>query len=140
MSLRLARQHRWTIDLALGAVLVSGIAWLCLDRDDLTDAWRPLLRQDVRVHALSGVVVVFLAGTLWFLHMRRAWRSHRNRVAGGATFVLLALLVASGFALGYSGGGDQRVWIARAHWLGGFAGAVVYVLHRLRGASTRPPF
>ncbi|HEY7902277.1 MAG TPA: hypothetical protein VIH36_02400 [Casimicrobiaceae bacterium] len=63
----------------------------------------------------------------------------RVRADAAATFVLLALLVISGFAPGYLGGGDQRVWIARAHWAGGFAGAVLYILHRLRGPATRPP-
>ena len=137
MSLRLARQHRWTIDIALGAVFISGIAWLWLDRDNAPDTWHTWLRQDARVHVLAGLAIVFLVGSLWFLHVRRAWRSHRNRVAGATTFALVTLLVATGYALGYLDGEASRVWIARVHWIGGVACAIAYVTHRMRGAATR---
>jgi cation transport ATPase len=139
VSLRLARRHRLAIDATLAALLVSGIAWLALDRDDAGDAWRTVLHNDVRLHALAGLVIVYLVGTLWLLHIRRAWRSHRNRVAGVSTLSLMVLLVATGYALGYADAGASRAWIARAHWIGGLVAAAVYIAHRLRGAATRPP-
>ena len=139
MSLRLAPRKRLAVDWTLGILLLTGLVWLATDRDDAGDAVRAILRNDARLHAAAGLAIVYMAGTLWLAHVRRAWRSHRNRVAGTVTFALLALLVATGYALGYFGGEASRVWIARAHWIGGMACAVAYVAHRLRGAATRPP-
>ena len=140
MSLRLAPRQRLSIDITLAVVFASGVAWLALDAGDaMSDTAREWLRNDVRVHALAGLACIWLVGTLWLVHIRRAWHNHRNRVLGSATFTLLVVLIATGYALGYLGGEAQRAWIARAHWILGLAGAVVYLAHRWRGPRTRPP-
>ncbi len=138
MSLRLGRRYRLAIDSVLVVVLVSGIAWLLLDRDDALDSGlRPWLRTAVRLHALAGLGCVYGVGTLWFIHVRRAWRSHRNRVAGITVFVLMTVLIATGYALGYlTDEGNHRL-VARLHWIGGLLAALAYSVHRVRGAATR---
>jgi cation transport ATPase len=138
MSLRLSRRQRFAIDTALALVALSGVAWLLLERPDALDpAPRAWLRQDVRLHAFAGLAVVYAAGMLWLVHIRRAWRSHRNRVAGVTTLVLLAWLVLTGYALGYFTDDATHVLVARAHWIAGLAAIAIYVTHRLRGAQTR---
>ncbi|MBS0319076.1 MAG: hypothetical protein JSR18_00920 [Proteobacteria bacterium] len=139
MSLRLARRHRLAVDCVLGAVLITGVAWLLLDGGDALDSERRLwLRNAVRLHALAALATVYLIGTLWFMHIRRAWRTHRNRVAGVATFVVLALLVATGYALDYLTGEAEHATMARMHWIAGLMAVAFYVVHRVRGAATRP--
>ena len=139
MSLRLAYRHRLAIDCVLALVLVSGIAWLVLDRGDAMDVPdRGLLHATVRVHALVGLACVYVVGTLWFMHVRRAWRSRRNRVAGSAFLGLMAALAASGYALGYLTDETDHVVVARVHWIVGVAAACIYVVHRWRGARSRP--
>lgn len=138
MSLRVPRRQRVAVDTVLSAVALSGVAWLLLDRPDALDAApRWWLRQDVRLHALAGLAFVYVAGVLWLTHVRGAWRSQRNRVAGVATFALLLLLVASGYALGYFVDEGTRVLVARMHWVAGLAAVAAYIAHRLRGARTR---
>ncbi len=139
MSLRLARRHRLGVDVVLGAVLVTGVAWLLLDGGDALDTARRLwLRNAVRLHALAAIATIYVLGTLWFMHVRRAWRTHRNRVAGVATAVAMTVLVATGYALDYLTGEASHLTVARVHWIAGLAAAVVYVVHRVRGASSRP--
>lgn len=139
MSPRLARRHRITVDAVLALLAASGVAWLLLDRADALDPTpRWWLRQDVRVHALAGLAFVYLAGMLWLVHVRRAWHTRRNRVAGCVTFALLGLLTATGYALGYLVDEGSRTWVARFHWIAGLLALAVYVAHRFRGAATRP--
>ncbi len=139
MSLRLARGHRRAVDAVLALVAASGVAWLLLDQGDALAAGpRWWLRQDVRVHALAALATLFVAGTLWLAHIRRAWRARRNRLAGSFVVALLGALAGSGYLLGYFGDERAHAVIARIHWLGGLAATLVYVLHRLRGPRTRP--
>jgi hypothetical protein len=139
MSLRLAYRHRLAIDIVLALVLASGIAWLLIDRGDTMEApERALLHTAVRVHALAGLACVYVVGTLWFMHVRRAWRSQRNRVAGSLFFALMATLIATGYALGYLTGEGNHLAIARLHWIAGLVAACVYLVHRWRGPMTRP--
>jgi hypothetical protein len=77
-------------------------------------------------------------GTLWFMHVRRAWRSQRNRVAGSVFLALMATLIASGYALGYLTDERNHLVVARLHWISGLTAACVYLVHRWRGALTRP--
>jgi hypothetical protein len=138
MSLRLPRRQRVAVDTVLSLLVLSGIAWLLLDRPDALDpAPRWWLRQDVRLHALTALAFVYVAGMLWLVHVRRAWRSHRNRVAGVATFTFLLMLVVTGYALDYFVDDRSHAVVARAHWIAGLIGVVAYVAHRLRGARTR---
>jgi hypothetical protein len=140
MSLRLSPRLRRAVDVVLAVVTVSGIAWLWLDRGEAVDvAARGWLRQDVRLHAIAALATVYVAGMLWFLHVRRAWRSHRNRLAGVATFTLLAFLVASGYVLDYFTDEGSHALVARAHWVAGLLAFAAYLAHRWRGARTRPP-
>jgi cation transport ATPase len=140
MSLRLTRRLRISVDVVLTLVSASGIAWLLLDRGEALDvAARGWLRQDVRLHAIAALATVYTAGMLWFLHVRRAWRSHRNRVAGIATFALIAFLVGSGYVLDYFTDETSHALIGRAHWLSGLVAVAAYLGHRWRGARTRPP-
>src|SRR5579864_1298096 len=139
MSVRLGRRHRLAIDATLAVLLATGVAWLLLDRDDASDAAHALLRNDARVHAFAGLACVYLIGTLWLLHIRRAWRNRRNRTAGALTFGLTLSLVATGYALGYATGDVSHLLIARAHWIAGLACAAVYIAHRLLGPRSRPP-
>jgi cation transport ATPase len=140
MSLRLSRRLRLTVDIVLAVVTASGVAWLWLDRGDAVDvATRGLLRQDVRLHAIAAVATIYVAGMLWFLHVRRAWRSHRNRVAGVATLCLVAFLVLSGYVLDYFTDEASHGVVARAHWLAGLVAVAVYLAHRWHGARTRSP-
>ena len=142
MSLRLARRQRLAVDTALALLAVTGVAWLGLDRPDALDpAPRWWLRQDVRLHAFAALGFVYLAGMMWLLHVRRALRSHRNRAAGIATFALLLLIVASGYALDYFVDDATHALVARSHWIAGSIAVIVYVLHRVRGRRSRiaPP-
>jgi cation transport ATPase len=139
MSLQLAYRHRVAVDIVLALVLASGIAWLLLDRGETMDtADRAVLHTVVRIHALAGLGCVYVVGTLWFMHVRRAWRSHRNRVVGSAFLALMAVLIASGYALGYLTDEGNHLVIARLHWIAGLAAACVYLAHRWRGVTTRP--
>lgn len=141
-SLRLGWRHRIAVDATLAAVLATGVLWLALDPGDSAEAIsvgaRRALKADAALHALAGLLALVALGTLWAVHIRRAWRSGRNRVAGSATFAILVGLAATGWALGYAGGAVAHDAIARAHWIGGIAGVAVYVTHRVRGPGTRP--
>lgn len=139
MSLRLSRRHRYAIDSVLALLLLSGLAWLGLDRGDALDvALGTWLRADTRVHAAAGLAIVFLVGTLWLVHLQPWWRSQRNRLPGALALAGLALMAVSGYALGYLVDEAGHAWMGRLHWIAGVAGAVCYVWHRVQGPRTRP--
>lgn len=141
-SLRLGRRHRIAVDAALATILVTGVLWLALDPGDSAEAIsagaRRVLKTDAALHALAGLLSMVALGTLWSVHIRRAWRSGRNRVGGSATFAAFVAMAATGWALGYAGGAVPHDTIAHIHWIGGLVGTAVYLAHRLRGAGTRP--
>lgn len=140
---RITPRHRRFVDATLATLLATGVLWLLLEPGDSAEAMsvaaRGAWRADVALHTLAGLAGLVALGTLWLVHIRRAWRSRRNRVAGTATLALFVALAVTGWALGYASLGMPHEAIARMHWIGGFVAAAVYLVHRWRGTRTRDP-
>jgi hypothetical protein len=92
----------------------------------------------VLLHVAAAWLLIFLAGALWSLHMRRGWRGRRRRGSGASLASLLGVLALS--ALGVSYAGDDALTNAAAylHLGAGLALLGLLLRHALRGRRLRP--
>ena len=88
------------------------------------------------VHGLSSLVVLGILGSVLPHHVRAAWRADRNRLLGGVSLAVMAVLSLSG-ALLYYGGEESRDATILAHWWAGFGLTVFFPLHVLLGRHRR---
>ena len=87
------------------------------------------------------MVTLMLFGALLPVHVNRAWRGKRNRVSGTIMVTLNAVLVATSFALYYTGSEALRPWMSDLHIATGLCLPAVLVAHIVlgrRGSSQQP--
>jgi hypothetical protein len=101
---RMSTRQRIAVYLVMGGVWVTGCAWLILDRffaargpfGATLHPWQPGM---LLLHALIGILSVYLLGWVSARHALRWWRWGHRRRSGGAFAFSLAVLTVSGFAL-----------------------------------------
>jgi hypothetical protein len=134
--LRLEASFRWTVYGVAAALFVTGAAWLAADAlkdGPRGDAWQEIGANLLMVHGGAAMAMLMVLGALIPVHIRRGWRARKNRLSGGAMVTLNGLLIATAFALYYSGSELMRPWISDAHIAAGFALAALIVIHPLIG-------
>jgi cation transport ATPase len=127
------RHKRW-LYLIASVLFLSGTLWWLADiaserqwpGANLTHASKPFL---LKIHGGFAMAFLFMLGTLWPNHIRRAWQAGQNRRSGVTLLAWLAALTATGYGLYYLGDEHLREWTAKAHdALGGLA-LVVLLAH-----------
>lgn len=93
------------------------------------DAWQTIAADLLMLHGGAAMAILMLFGALVPLHLRRAWRSGRNRLSGPAMIGTNAALIATGFGLYYAGSDLLRPWISDIHIIVGFALPALLILH-----------
>jgi hypothetical protein len=109
---------------------VHFLAWPAMARaamEGLPSPWEHPLMQ---LHGLGVFLMLFMAGRVSVLHVKRGWRLQRHRLSGGATVVALFLLVLSGYALFYLIPDDWRDQLGLLHAAVGFVCVAVLWWHR----------
>lgn len=136
-AMRLPRWQRRLAYAAFAWVGLSGIAWLIAHYALAGDfgAEHPLAHWSLVVHGVGAYLLLWLAGSLWPLHMRPAWRIGRNRSTGVLMSTLLAVLAASGLWLYYGAAGREAVSLI--HWAIGLALVPMLVIHLVVGRRAR---
>lgn len=137
-SVALPRWQRHTVWWACSLLWFSGLVWLALywllpevgadglPADQSAKLWA------MRLHAACALATVFVVGSLLPVHMRTAWRVHRNRLSGLANLLVFGVLLLSGYALWYVSEGTLRQGSAWLHWgLGMGALPLLWWHHRL---------
>ena len=139
--MRLDPRFRGALYAAFAVLTVTGAVWLLADwrKDPMSpDPWQAMAADMLMLHGGAAMATLMLLGALVPLHVRRAWRSGRNRMTGPAMAVVNAALIASAFGLYYAGSETLRPWISDAHIVVGFALPAVLLVHVWLGRRTRP--
>lgn len=141
-AIRLEAWHRRSIYAVMGALAGSGVLWLlfhfCLrTQTQWGVAPHPLERWWLRLHGLAAMLTLLALGSLISTHIRPAWLHSRNRLSGPSLAVLLALPIATGYALYYFGGEQARPLISVVHWLLGLAVVALLLVHASIGRAIR---
>ena len=142
-SLRLSRWHEWLIYAISGLLLVTGGAWLLLDRfgkvnGEFGPEPSPALPWLLLVHGAAAYAFAIAAAMLIPVHMRLGWNSGRNRRSGLLLVGISLFLILGGLALYYSTAEGFRSAATLSHWVVGLAMPVLIVLHLVRGKKSRP--
>jgi len=142
-SLKLPRWHEWLIYAISGVLLVTGGAWLLLDRfgrvnGEFGPEPSPALPWLLLIHGAAAYGFAIAAAMLIPVHMRLGWNSGRNRRSGLLLVGVSLFLVLTGLALYYSTAEGFRSAAILFHWLVGLAMPGLIVVHLIRGKKSRP--
>jgi len=92
----------------------------------------------LRVHGAFAFLALWTGGLLWGVHVVRAWKRGHHRWSGGALFIVLSILIVTGYLLYYVGNEGARNIISWIHWILGLAIPVAYLIHRIAKQNSRP--
>ena len=137
--LRLEPRFRGALYAVASALLVTGAAWLLVDRlkpIDLTEMWQRAAASLLMLHGGAAMLMLLLLGALVPMHVAVAWRRGKNRVTGSMMVVSNAMLIATAFALYYSGSESWRHQASLLHIGFGLGLPLLWALHVWRGKRT----
>jgi hypothetical protein len=117
-SFRLSRPLKAVVDLAFGALLLTGAALMFADRLPENWSWEKMPALSRKIHGAAAMLALVVLGALW-PHVKRGWKAAKNRFSGVALIGLNGFLVATGYGLYYAADEDFRAWLSRWHgWIG----------------------
>jgi hypothetical protein len=130
----MARRPRLAVYLLVGALWLSGCAWLCLDnffarRGPFGMAAHPLEPPMLLAHGVIAILSMYLFGWITARHVLRWWSAGLRRVSGGALAAFIVLLVVSGFALFFLTDDQWQHAAALTHDVLGVAVALFAIQH-----------
>lgn len=136
----LSRRRRWIAYATLGALWLTGVAWLVLRygmqrHGEFGPTPHPLQPWVLRAHALFAFATMWLGGWLWVVHIAPNWRRGHRRASGIVTVAALLALIASGYLLYYVADDRWRLSVSTLHWAIGLlaiAPVLVHLLHDRR--------
>ncbi|CAF0695897.1 hypothetical protein [Candidatus Methylacidithermus pantelleriae] len=118
--------YKLILFLTLALLWMSGMLWVlfqdprvfgAVGRPESVDAARSML---LALHGLGAFLFLALLGSLFPLHIAKAWRAKENLPSGVILLGSVLLLVLTGYALYYAGSETGRRLASRSHiWLGG---------------------
>ena len=139
--MRLDRWFRGALYAALATLVATGAAWLLADwaKDHFDpDPWQAIAADMLMVHGGTAMVTLIMLGALVPLHVRRAWRSGRNRLTGPTMVAANSILIVTAFGLYYAGSDALRHWTSDVHIVVGFALPAGLIVHVWLGRRSRP--
>ena len=142
-SLRLPRWHEWLVYAIASLLVVTGIAWLLLDRfgkvnGEFGPEPSPALPWLLLIHGAAAYGFAIIAAMLIPVHMRLGWNAGRNRRSGLSLVGISLFLVLTGLVLYYSTAEGFRSTSSLVHWMVGLALPPLIVIHLVRGKKSRP--
>lgn len=122
----------------LALTWVSGTAWWLLDRfggrpGEFGPEPHPLQSPLLAFHGLAAFAAAIVLGGVWG-HITAGWSARHQRASGVTLTVLSLALIATGWALYYTGDDVLRHRTALAHLALGLAWPLGWFLHK-RGAG-----
>jgi hypothetical protein len=142
---KLPRWHEWSIYLTFGLLVVTGVAWLILDRwvrieGEFGPEHHPAEHIMLIFHGFAAYALLIVAGALIPVHIKLGWSIRHNLKSGIAVGAALVILSFTALSLYYFSGEGLRGLTSIGHWLVGIAAVPVLAIHVIRGrAVTRPP-
>ena len=138
--MRLDPVFRRTLYAAFAVLVLTGAAWLLADwrKDPLDpDLWQAVAASSLMLHGGAAMLTLLLLGALVPLHIRRGWRSGRNRLTGPTMITVNAVLIITAFGLYYAGSDTLRPWVSDLHIVIGLALPPALLAHVWLGRRTR---
>ena len=135
----LESRFRGALYAVASALLVTGTAWLAVDRlkpIDLAETWQKTGAYLLMLHGGVAMLMLLLLGAVIPLHVAVAWRRGKNRVTGSMMLSSNALLIVTAFALYYTGSETWRHQASILHIGFGLGLPVLWALHVWRGKRT----
>jgi hypothetical protein len=140
-ALQLDDRFRWGLYGIFSVLLATGAAWLIADalkESPSGDFWQGISASLLMIHGGAAMVTLVLLGALIPVHVRRAWRSRRNRPTGVVMATANTLLVVTAFGLYYAGSDTWRPWISDVHIAIGLVFPALIFIHVLSGRRRGP--
>lgn len=140
--MRLEPRFRGSLYAAFTLLTITGAVWLLADwrKNPLEpDLWQDIAPMMLMLHGGAAMAALMLLGALVPVHIRRAWRSGRNRLTGPIMVAVNAVLIATAFGLYYAGSDTVRPWVSDLHIVVGVALPVALLGHVWLGHRTRQP-
>ena len=133
-GMRLPAWQRRSFHGVCGVLFVSGVAWLAAHFflrpvNEFGVAVNPLEPWSMKLHGAAAMAVLWLVGSMLYLHIRRGLALRRNLLAGWSMIGLLGLLTLTGYALYYIAGEDSRPVWSVLHWIAGLLLPALVWLH-----------
>ena len=135
---RLPRWQELAVYLTLGALLVSGVAWLVLDQwvrleGEFGPEHHPAQHWLLIGHAVFAYGALIVAGAMIPVHIKLGWAIRRNRESGTVLAATLTVLAVTALGLYYVGEEVARHWTSVVHWIVGLLLLPAILVHAIRG-------
>jgi Ni,Fe-hydrogenase I cytochrome b subunit len=134
-SSAIPEKRRYLIYLIAILTLTTGAVWLIfhyfvrsVDQFGFENP-HPFQRPWLVAHAWAGLCAVWMFGVLWPSHIKKAWRRGLRLVTGSTVFLMILILIVTGYALYYIGDDKFRETISLLHWIIGIIAAVQFWIH-----------
>jgi hypothetical protein len=115
-KLRLSLFSEFFVYLIFGILWVTGVAWMVFQAR--LDEGNQALSLMLKLHGGAAMVSLILLGAL-INHMRKGWKSRKNRTSGLTLVLAILFLVVTGYGLYYAGDEQLRSLISQWHaWIG----------------------
>jgi hypothetical protein len=133
-KLRLSLFAEFFVYLVFGILLITGVAWMvCQASPDEGNHFSSLM---LKLHGAAAMVSLILLGAL-INHMRKGWKSRKNRTSGLTLVLVILFLVVTGYGLYYAGDEQLRSLISQWHTWIGLGIVLLLPVHVLIGRTLR---
>jgi hypothetical protein len=135
---RLPPWQEWSVYVAFGLLIATGVAWLLLDSfvrvaGDFGPEHHPAQQWTLIAHGVAAYAFLIVAGAMIPVHIALGWKTRRNLGSGLTLAGTLVLLALTALGLYYLGDEIGRHWVSVVHWSVGLIGVPVLLIHALRG-------
>lgn len=115
-KLRLNRFSEFFVYLIFGILLVTGVGWMVFQAR--LDEGNQVSSVMLKLHGGAAMVSLILLGAL-INHMRKGWKSRKNRTSGLTLVLAILFLIVTGYGLYYAGDEQLRSLTSQCHsWIG----------------------
>lgn len=140
LPIRFPKPHRRVLYGVFALLWLSGALWLGFHYflqvpGEFGASANPLEPWWLRLHGLTGFVMLVAIGSVLPIHTRRAWHLHKNRSSGFAMHAALLWLSLTGYALYYFASDANEAWLPLLHWVAGLAMPLLLIWHIRRGRA-----
>jgi hypothetical protein len=128
------KRQRLAVYFIMGALWLSGCAWLCLDqffaeRGEFGVMPHPMEPAILLIHGVIAILAMYVFGWITAHHILRWWPARLRRISGGTLGAFLAVLTVSGFALFFVSVDEWQHVAAQIHDILGLSVTVFAIQH-----------
>lgn len=134
LPIRFPKPHKRALYGVFALLWLSGALWLGFHYflqvpGEFGVSANPLEVWWLRLHGLTGFMMLVAIGSVLPIHTRRAWHLHKNRGSGSAMHAALLWLSLTGYALYYFASDANEAWLPLLHWVVGLVLPLQLIWH-----------